>query len=363
MNEVSHPKVELDIEALIRDHFDPDWGSPYWLSRASSLSFDPLEDVHSLTDLIRFGPFPEEDLRTHPASSFVPKKFHSMIPEFIYSETGGTTGKAKGVYFSPSEFRAGFVDPFLRVCDEIGWPRGEKWLFLGPTGPHIIGRVLGPICREMDSPPPFRVDFDPRWSLRLTDRSTAKARYLEHIVEQGLHLIDKEGPRVLFGSPNVLQKLGEGMPESSRSAILAVHYGGTALSPELYRVFREELFPEAIHLSGYGNSLVGVAFEAGVSPEDRLVYFPSSDRHQIRLIPLGEESLEERLRGQAVEGETGQVVVSRLDSTLFIPNLVERDMAGSVYAPDASGRLDWSPFGIYNPRPISEGISPQGALY
>jgi phenylacetate-coenzyme A ligase PaaK-like adenylate-forming protein len=354
---------DLHLAAVIEHHFDPQWGSPYWLSKKGEFDFDPVTEIQTFEDLSRFGPFPEEDLRKFPASHFVPRKYHNRIPEFVYSETGGTTGKAKGVYFSPSEFRDGFVEPFLRVCFKVGWPQGEKWLFLGPTGPHIIGKVLDPICRKMGSPPPFRIDFDPRWSLKLTDRSAAKVRYLEHVVDQAVHLIEKERPRILFGSPRVLQRLAERTTESSRAEILAVHYGGTSLDPELYHRFSDEWFPNAIHLSGYGNSLVGVAFEAGVGEQDRLKYYPSANRHRIRLIPLEDGPIEGRLQKEVEDGQTGQVVVTRLDSTFFIPNLIERDQAEKVSAPDSVSDLGWSPQGIRNPRPITIETTIQRALY
>lgn len=353
----------IDLDLLIEDHFDPKWGSPYWCDRRRDLGVDPLKEIQTVNDLARFGPFPEEHLRTFSAASFVPRKFHDRLHEFVYSETGGTTGKAKGVYFSPEEFGMGFVDPFLQVCRKIGWPMGEKQLFLGPSGPHIIGKVLDPICRALGSPPPFRIDFDPRWSLRLTDRSTARFRYLDHLVDQALHLIDKERPGILFGSPQVLQRLAGRMEEIRREEIRAVHYGGTSLDPEVYRIFREDLFPQAIHLSGYGNSLVGVAFEAGVRDGDRLNYYPSLDRHRIRLIPLGGAPIADRLSRNVGEGETGQVVVSRLDSTFFLPNLVERDQAEMIFAPGKVADLGWSPEGIHNPRPVLNNETLKGALY
>jgi acyl-coenzyme A synthetase/AMP-(fatty) acid ligase len=215
----------------------------------------------------------------------------------------------------------------------------------------------------MGSPPAFRIDFDPRWSLKLTDRSTAKFRYLEHLVDQALRLIEKESVRILFGSPPVLQRLAERTDERVRNEIQAVHYGGTALSPDLYMRFRKEWFPSAIHLSGYGNSLVGVAFESDIRESHRLAYFPSSDRHRIRLIPLGDESIADRLSRDVDEGETGQVVISRLDPTFFIPNLVERDQAERIFSPESTANLGWLPWGIRHPRPVLEKTLYKGTLY
>jgi hypothetical protein len=351
------------LEAVLADHFDPCWGSPYWLRRRENLNFDPLRDLYSFEDLVAFGPFQEEDLRTYPVSDFVPKKYHARIPDFVYSETGGTTGSPKAVYFSRTEFRLGFIDPFLEVCRHVGWPVGEKWLFLGPSGPHVIGQVLEPICRAMGSPPPLKVDFDPRWALKLTERSTAKARYREHLLDQAVYLLQKEDPRILFGTPQLLERLAARLDEGPRARILGVHYGGTSLSPEQYSYFRNVLFPNAVHLSGYGNSLVGVAFEAGTGEADRLLYYPSSNRHRIRVIPLDDASLSERLAVDVATGETGQIVVSRIDPTFFLPNLVERDRAECVLASGNSTALGWSDQGISNPRPILRTTPSGGALY
>lgn len=356
-------RTHNELEAVLADHFDMRWGSPYWLRRREDLAFDPLSDLYSLEDLVAFGPFPEEDLRTYPVSDFVPRKYHARIPDFVYSETGGTTGSPKAVYFSRTEFRLGFVDPFLEVCRRIGWPTGEKWLFLGPSGPHVICQAVEPICRAMGSPPPLKVDFDPRWALKLTDRSAAKARYREHLVDQAIYLLEKEHPRILFGTPTLLERLAKRLDEGSRAQVLAVHYGGTSLSPEQYLDFRNNLFPNAVHLSGYGNSLVGVAFEAGTEDTDRLRYFTSSDRHRIRVIPMGDEPFCERLAMDVAPGETGQIVVSRIDPTFFLPNLLERDQAECVLASENSTALGWSDLGISNPRPIAQPELSGGALY
>jgi hypothetical protein len=355
--------VSSPIPELMDCHFDPEWGTPYWTERCKELSFDPRTEVRTIEDLKRFGPFPEEDLRKGPSSRFVPKRYHQDLRDRILSETGGTTGPPKRAYFSNEEFQAGFVDPFIKVCRQIGWPEGGSWFYMGPSGPHIIGKVVDPICQALGSPQACRIDFDPRWSLRLAPGSVAAIRYLEHLADQAVRVVQCEEIEVLFGPPAILQRLAERLPDERREKIRAVHYGGTALTWEKYARFREEYYPGAVHLSGYGNSLVGVAFEAGSSEEDMLRYFPSAPRHQIRLIPLSDGDLGERLGVDVPKGERGQVVVTRLDRTCFIPNLVERDSAISIGATPASAALDWEPRGLEDPQPLSGKTEKRKGLY
>ena len=341
------------LEELIDLHFDPVWGTPYWLDRKKHLPFDPLKEVHDTQDLIHFGPFPEEHLRLGPAIRFVPRRFHELLTDWVLSETGGTTGAPKRVFFSEAEFRAGFVDPFVEVARAAGWPSEAQWLFLGPTGPHIIGKVIDPICRELGSPAPFRIDFDPRWAKRLEPGSIARDRYLDHLVDQGINVIERESVEVLFGTPPLLERLAGKLPERTRESIRAVHYGGMALSREKYTWFRKELFPKAVHLSGYGNSLVGVAFEATSADSRMLLYYPSATRHHLRVISLEGESPQDRLETDVPFGERGQVVVSRLDATFFLPNLIERDSAKRIAPTTEAEKLGWDFPGVEDPQPLS----------
>ena len=342
------------IAELMAIHFDPHWGTEYWLARRHDLPFDPLKDIQESQDIAMFGPFPEEELRQGSCLRFLPRRFHQNLVDLILSETGGATGSPKRVLFSPEEFAAGFIDPFIAVAKQVGWPEGVPWLFLGPTGPHIIGHVVAPICRKLSSPPPFCIDFDPRWSARLPPGSVARARYLEHLADQAMDVLHREEIGVLFSTPPLLERIAQRLEDKERERIQGVHYGGMALSFDQYLLFKESLFPKAVHLSGYGNSLAGVAFETSSDEGGMLSYYPSASRHQIRLIPLEGESIAERLSCQVSSGATGQVVISRLDATYFIPNLIERDIAELVGPSPSSRSLGWGPAGIRQPRPAPE---------
>jgi hypothetical protein len=346
----------IDIAALMAIHFDPKWGAPAWLAKVPHLPFDPLRDLQTLDDLLRFGVFPEQELRDHSARDWVPLRFHDRFRDLILSETGGTTGSPKRVYFSQAEFQAGFIDPFIQVAWQVGWQENAQWLYAGPSGPHIIGKVVEPICRLLGSPVPLQIDFDPRWVRRLVDGSMAKQRYLEHLLEQTLQILEHEPVEVIFATPPLLELLGQRLSEERRLKLCGIHYGGMALTEAQVHRFREVYFPQAIHLSGYGNSLVGVAFEPSASIEEALCYFPSADRHQIRIIPLSDAPLGDRLPHLVDLGEIGQVVISRLDPTCFIPNLVERDQAERIRLTKSAEALGWSNQGLRNPQPlVSQG--------
>src|SRR5262245_25428186 len=81
---------------VLRVHFDPAEGSPYWLRRRSRLPFDPL-DITSYDELVRFGPFDLEDLRTGDPADLVPRSVPRPLVGRVW-ETGGTTGRPCRVF-------------------------------------------------------------------------------------------------------------------------------------------------------------------------------------------------------------------------------------------------------------------------
>src|SRR3984893_12708418 len=180
------------LRDLLRLHFHPEWGSSYWLRRQDQLGWDVRDRVRTLDDLWLFGPMPLADLRRFPVRAFVPRALHRQWPRFVLGETAGTRGEPCGTAYREDEFRAAFVTPFLRVAEATGFPRGEPWLWVGPSGPHIIGKVVRELARQTGSMDPFSVDFDPRWARRLADGSIARQRYLDHVTGQALDVMQRE---------------------------------------------------------------------------------------------------------------------------------------------------------------------------
>lgn len=327
------------VRRIIAIHFDPDQGAPYWLKRERSLGIDARGEIRTLKDLDRLGPMDEGALRSLPIMDFVPQSMRDNLAGAIVTETGGTTGRPKRTIFSRSEFQAAFVDPFVRVADATGFPRGGLWLWVGPSGPHIIGQAAAACATAMDSPQPFAIDFDPRWFRKLPAQSLARERYASHLIEQALDVVNSEPVSVIFTTPVMLESLAGAMTAEQRRRIRGVHYGGMRVEAELLESAQTDWFPNAVHLAGYGNSLFGVCMEFGGAPDRQLRYHPLGVRHHVRV------------------GDDGRVWMSRLDPTVLIANLQERDIAVAASAPGPP----WESFGpgIENPRALAEHAAPQ----
>ena len=138
---------------------------------------------------------------------------------------------------------------------------------------------------------------------------------------------------VIFASPRVLESLIAKIAKDTRLRIRGVHLGGMAVTAEL----RAKLtwgFPNAVILSGYGNTLFGMMPELHCAAETGTDYFPYGRRLVVRVIPRSEEADAQRMRATVPYGERGQVMVHRLDELQFIPNMIERDTAVRIHPPE-----------------------------
>ena len=330
--------VDEHLRRIIGIHFDPAGGAPYWLEKARTFGFDARNAIRTLNDLERLGPMDEEALRTRPLIDFVPASQRNNLVGAVITETGGATGPPKRTVFSRVEFHGAFVEPFVRVADATGFPRGALWLWVGPSGPHVIGQAAAACAAALGSPQPFAVDFDPRWFRKLPPDSLSRERYLEHLITQALEVIRVELVEVIFTTPVILQRLAELMNEEQRRRIRGVHYGGMRVSPELLHSAQTEWFRGAVHLAGYGNSLFGVCMEFGGSPDRKLRYYPLGPRLHVRV------------------ADDEAVWMSRLDPTVLIANMRERDIATAAAPPEVS----WGEYGsgVEDPRPRESSVSP-----
>jgi hypothetical protein len=340
--------VEERLAAALDLHFDPDWGSPYWLERAKTLPFDPRQDIHTVADLRRFGPFPAEDLARRPVENFLPRKHLGRRRDLVTCETGGATGPPKRTAYLPDEFEAGFVTPFVEAACLVGFPRDLNWLFIGPSGPHIIGKAARACAKAMGSMDPFAVDFDPRWVRRLPADSMARRRYVMHVVEQAESVLATQDVGVLFATPPVVELIGERFTKD-RDRIRGVHLGGMAGDETFWRRLREEWFPNATVISGYGNSLAGMCPQLEDIPGRAPEYFPYGSRLILE-----------------IEGDRngrGRVVFHRLDESAFLPYVVERDEALPAQRPESAAGSLFREQGIADPRPAKEAVAASDGIY
>jgi thienamycin biosynthesis protein ThnN len=328
------------LPIVISIHFDPHHGTPYWLNKEIELGIKAVEEIKTLNDLKILGPMCEDDLRKYPIEHFIPKAFLNRKIDFILGETAGTTGIPKVTAYRRDEFLATFVDWFGYIAEMRGFPTGGNWLWIGPSGPHIIGKAVGPVANRMRSMDPFSIDFDPRWAKKLRPGTVGSKRYLEHILEQALDIIEIQKIDVLYTTPPVLEALAARMNIVKRMEIKGVHYGGISIEKDAYKRFKKEYFPEAIHISGYGNTLFGLCLEIEESPTYDLDYYPSGSRMVVQIVSTanGNEPSYERLSEIVDYGEEGQIVFHRLDESFFIPNMFERDKAVRI-APTSTATM------------------------
>lgn len=341
--------VEERLRRVMALHFDPAEGSAYWLDRAAAMGFDPAGRVERLVDLELLGAMSAEDLCARPLKDYVPRRFHRRLDRLIVGQTGGTTGGGTWTAYVREEFEEAFVLPFVAAAGHVGFPAGETWLYVGPSGPHLIGKVVRHLANALGSPDPFSVDFDSRWAKRLPGDSFASARYVGHVVDQAMAVIERQEIGVLFTTPVVLGRLAGAMSAEQRDRIRGVHYGGMAISPGEMERFQRELFPRAVHLSGYGNTLFGCCLELTTRPGREPTYFPFG--HRLFFEIVGEN-------GTAVPpGVRGRVRFTRLDESMLIVRMVERDEA-VLADPAAEGPADFAMPGVRNPSPAARSPEP-----
>jgi thienamycin biosynthesis protein ThnN len=341
------------LQEILKIHFDPNEGAPYWLERAHGLGIDPRRDVRAVRDLACMGPMDEEALKERPIEDFVPRRYRTEKSNWVIGETGGTMGRPVTTVFLDDEFQKAFIDPFEFAARVRNFPRGENWLWVGPSGPHIIGKAAVICARKLGSPDPFSVDFDPRWVKKLAPNSIGFRRYFDHVLDQALRILTTQGVKVLFSTPKVLMELKELMPGRQREAILGVHFGGMELDHASFRAIAEA-FPNAVFISGYGNTLFGMCPEFKGDPEGPLDYFPVGPRLVFNVVPLDPEMpSDEKLKHPCTVGQSGQIVFSRLDRSFLILNQFERDQGEVVAPPEIPGEQVSLGFGIRNPRSLN----------
>src|SRR5512145_3117920 len=198
-------QLDAHVRDIVRFHFDPDTGCPFWLERAKQLNFDPRKDVQSFADLQKFGLFEDEWLRGGPVRRWVPKAIADK-PIYVF-ETGGSTGIPKS-RITIEDFRIDYSMFSDSLPDEY-FPKGSNWLMLGPSGPRRLrlavehlAQFRGGIC--------FCVDLDPRWVIKLIKKGWMEhlEAYKNHVIDQAITILQAgHDVRCLFTTPKLLEAL------------------------------------------------------------------------------------------------------------------------------------------------------------
>jgi phenylacetate-coenzyme A ligase PaaK-like adenylate-forming protein len=339
------------VREIVRWHFSPETGCPYWLDWASAADWNPLEEVKTFADLLRFPNFDGEVLRTEQHERFVPREYRDR--PFTIFETGGTTGMPKQ-RIGWEDYKTDYAE-FSDTLSDEAFPRGGYWLMVGPTGPRRL-RLAIEYLANLRGCACYFVDLDPRWVKKLIrgqQFDQAKA-YMGHVMDQALTIIEKRKVDVLFTTPKLLEELAE-RTSIPGAGIKGVFCGGTTMNPQTVRFLIEEVLENETQLvPTYGNTLMGLAAHKPLTPEDRysITYHAPQPRAVLRVVQPDEPT-------QLVDyDDWGRVELTTLTRELFMPRFLERDEAlrrrpCDLYPWD--GVAEVRPFGA-NEEKIVEGV-------
>lgn len=353
-NSPANESLEERMVRILAMHFDPEIGAPYWIEQSSQLRFDVPATIRHAEDLHRLGFMDQAAMRERPLSDFIPQSIWSTRNDLVIVQTGGTLGQPLWTGYTPEEYEAAFVTPFVVAANHVGFPSGGVWLYVGPSGPHVIGKAARSIATSTGAREPYAVDFDARWAKRLPPGSFAAQRYLAHVVEQALDIVKVQPITHLFSTPPVLRVLAEQMTSAQRDKIVGVHYGGLSIAPEDMDRLRTSGFPNAVHLAGYGNTLFGCCLELESSAGHEPIYFPRGNRLLFGTCPNGSDTA---AIDYATTNQRGRCVFSRLDETMLLVNVLERDEI-TLAAPPADAPDGFLRNGAGAPRPAEKLVLP-----
>jgi phenylacetate-coenzyme A ligase PaaK-like adenylate-forming protein len=344
-------KLDAHVREIMHWHFSPETGCPFWLDWAKKAGWNPAVEVKDFAGLQRFPNFRDEWLRELAPEVWVPKKYQGR--PFNIFETGGTTGMPKQ-RIGWDDYKVDYEEFSAKLSDEH-FPRGAAWLMVGPTGPRRLRLAIEHLANFRGSSCYF-IDLDPRWVKKiLADNKFDVARaYMEHVVDQGVTILQNRKVAGLFTTPKLLEALGEKI-DLHQAGIRGVFCGGTTMAPQYVRYIVEEVLENRIGFyPTYGNTLMGLAASVPLRPEDQfsITYFAPQPRAVLRVVnPAQPEQL-------VPYGQWGRVELTTLTREFFMPRFLERDEAlrrepRAPYSWD--GVAEVRPFGAME-KTIVEGV-------
>jgi phenylacetate-coenzyme A ligase PaaK-like adenylate-forming protein len=316
-------QLDAQVRDVIRWHFSPETGCPFWLEWTEKAGWDPREEVTCFADLVKFGHFEDEWLRGGPVRRWVPKAYANR-PIFVF-ETGGTTGVPKS-RITIDDFRIDY-EMFSDTLPDEFFPRGSNWLMLGPSGPRRLRLAVEHLCQYRGGIC-FCVDLDPRWVIKLIRRGNMEELklYQAHVIDQAVTVLSAgHDIQCMFTTPKLLEALALRLEKDGTSlkqvGIKGIFSGGTEFTPQWNRFAHEEFLDGVYMTPTYGNTLMGLAASAPSGPHNnyKITYYAPQPRAVIQVVDLDNA---ERI---VAYGETGRVMLTTLTKEFFVPRFLERD--------------------------------------
>lgn len=339
-------RLDAHVRDIMKWHFSPDTGTPFWLEKARTLGFDPLRDVQGYADLKRFGHFEDEWLRGGPVRRWVPKAYQQK-PIYVF-ETGGTTGIPKSRVVV-DDFRIDY-EMFSDTLPEKYFPKGSNWLMLGPSGPRRLRLAVEHLCQYRGGIC-FCVDLDPRWVVKLIKKGWMEhlKAYQEHVIDQAVTVLSANHEiKCMFTTPKLLDALAGRLEKEgtsiAKAGITGIFCGGTEMTSQWIRFAIEELLGPDVYIAPtYGNTLMGLAAANMPTAAEnfKIAYYAPEPRAVVEVVDFDNAD-------KTVEvGQTGRVMLTTLTKEFFVPRFLERD-EGEREAP--SEKYPWD--GVSGVRPF-----------
>ncbi|MFJ4468226.1 AMP-binding protein [Streptomyces sp. NPDC089424] len=320
----AQPEPGEFVRSAMRWHFSPDTGSPFWLRRATELPFDPLTDVREFEDLALF-PQLVDELRDVRVEDLMPRGLGPNVAG-VY-ESGGTTGAPKRVLFHHGWFEYA-LERLAEAVEAWRFPRNGNWLLVVPTGPHVVGEFFRRLAFRHGGIP-LCVDMDPRWVKKLIVRGAAAetTAYLDHLVEQAVHVLETQNVEVLVTTPRVLERLvlDDAVLKLVRRKIRSVLWTGAHMDADTRDLLRTYVLPETALMGAYGSTMVlGASPERAGLPDNAPCIFDPPSPYTSFLV------VDPATGRPVLHGERGQVVTHHVSPYMLLPNNLERDTAVRV---------------------------------
>lgn len=311
--------LDAHVREMVKWHFSPETGCPYWLEWKAQAGWDPCKEVQGFSDILKFDNFDDEVLRKEDPARFIPRAFADR-PYNVF-ETGGTTGMPKQ-RIGWEDYKTDYSE-FSDHYDEDFFPLGANWLMVGPTGPRRLRLAIEHLANVRGGACYF-IDLDPRWVKRLIGMGEipmAKA-YQEHVIDQAATIIRHRDIKCLFTTPKLLESLAERMSLAD-AGIRGVFAGGTTMTPQYVRFIVEEVLEGRVHFAPtYGNTLMGLAISRRLQPgEYSLTYYAPQPRAVLRVVNPEEPAT------LVDYGRYGRVELTTMTKEFFMPRFLERDEA------------------------------------
>lgn len=329
MNDIEKQLLDEQVREIIEYHFNPNSGSEFWINFAKERGINPIHDITCYEELKILGNFNADDLRTIPVEHFIPKdrlNFKKYDPRVF--ETGGTSGIPKRVMDTEHQ-----KENAAWICDILqkhGFREKGKWINLFPSGPHAVSLLTYHMAKTREEIV-YSIDIDPRWVKVLIkkNQSDVMNMYINHVMDQVINIIKSQDIKYLFITSKLLEYLMMRV-DLTQTSIKGIVCGGTKITSEFYKFVKTEAAPGIDFCALYGNTLMGVApqvpssyLEENSSPWS-IQYYPYFPHFYIEIVD--KEDHEKYVH----YGEEGRVKLTVLNKDVFIPSLLERDVATRV---------------------------------